>query len=857
MTGLFSKKNILVFTIIVLGLISLAAFVLRIQPVFVLGNNDVLSFAGSDDPMYNLRQIELMLSRFPGYAWFDPMTLYPEGQSIHWGPLFTIISTVAVMVAGAHTRPEIIYAALLVPPVMGAIMVPVVFWLTKRISDGISGLFAAVFIAVVSGQYFYRSYFGYLDHHIAEVLFSTLFVLAYVISLQYIRKNPVSLNRRESLVKPAIYGAIAGITFLLGLYVMTTMLMFALIVAIFTLVLFIWDAYHRRQSDGLLLLNLVLFIVAFIGFFAIGIRMPGTQLDFYTIGQPVVFLVILAGTVVLWLLQRVLSGKSPHLYLGSLIVAGLAILGVLSIAAPEFFSTFIGGFTQFFGQNAYALTVQEARSWTLDDAMRVFQVGLVLMLAGFVVLIVRMKREVRADYLFIFIWALMILYATIQHVRYEYYLAVPVSVLAALFVGYALEKIPVVRRFNQVLDGETEPVTEEKTAPVQGKEKKGGQRAKTPPRTAAVSGGSALLALGAVVLAGLFILISLTSELGAPPIYMDQDWKNSLEWFGANTPDAGVDYLAIYDKNTFQYPNGSYGVMSWWDYGHQITYIAKRIPNSNPFQAGVAGPYGSSSFFMSPDEESAQVIADHQGTRYVITDFAMDTGKFWAMATWYNSSVGVSPYQQIFLVQNPENPAQYQPIQTNAGPYFHTLVSRLHNTDGSMVVPQTVSYIEYRDPGADGYPYPVITRGEAMTPEQAQAMVDAFNKNPVLGTHAAVLSADNFEPTTTIDALKHFRLIHESQGSGAKTTTKDIKNVKIFEYVKGARIAGEGVIEIPLVTDAGRNFTYRQASENGSFNVPYSTGSNIGVKALGNYRITPSGKEVAVSEEAVVGGLSV
>ena len=37
--------------------------------------------------------------------------------------------------------------------------------------------------------------------------------------------------------------------------------------------------------------------------------------------------------------------------------------------------------------------------------------------------------------------------------------------------------------------------------------------------------------------------------------------------------------------------------MSWWDYGHLITYIAKRIPNANPFQAGVAGPNGVGSVF--------------------------------------------------------------------------------------------------------------------------------------------------------------------------------------------------------------------------------------------------------------------
>jgi dolichyl-phosphooligosaccharide-protein glycotransferase len=120
-----------------------------------------------------------------------------------------------------------------------------------------------------------------------------------------------------------------------------------------------------------------------------------------------------------------------------------------------------------------------------------------------------------------------------------------------------------------------------------------------------------------------------------------------------------------------------------------------------------------------------------------------------------------------------------------------------------------------------------------------------------------VISADNFEPTEPLAALKHFRLVHESSGSGAKTATKDIKNVKIFEYVKGARVQGEGVISIPLQSDAGRSFMYAQASENGWFTVPYSTGKNGGTTALGQYTITPLNRTVTVSEEAVMNGLTV
>ncbi len=64
----------------------LTAFVLwlRLLPLFQAGNVDILYLAGSDDPLYNLRQIEQMTRNFPGYGWFEAMTLYPTGQT---GPL--------------------------------------------------------------------------------------------------------------------------------------------------------------------------------------------------------------------------------------------------------------------------------------------------------------------------------------------------------------------------------------------------------------------------------------------------------------------------------------------------------------------------------------------------------------------------------------------------------------------------------------------------------------------------------------------------------------------------------------------------------------------------------------------------
>jgi dolichyl-diphosphooligosaccharide--protein glycosyltransferase len=110
----------------------------------------------------------------------------------------------------------------------------------------------------------------------------------------------------------------------------------------------------------------------------------------------------------------------------------------------------------------------------------------------------------------------------------------------------------------------------------------------------------------------------------------------------------------------------------------------------------------------------------------------------------------------------------------------------------------------------------------------------------------------------TVPALRHYRLVHESPSGVFPNTSggaPDLKYVKVFEHVKGARIPGQGTIALDLVTNTGRTFTYRQESRDGGFVVPYSTqGNPYGVKALGKYRVEGTGLTYDVPEIAVMEG---
>ncbi len=128
--------------------------------------------------------------------------------------------------------------------------------------------------------------------------------------------------------------------------------------------------------------------------------------------------------------------------------------------------------------------------------------------------------------------------------------------------------------------------------------------------------------------------VATAERTGGPP----QGWLEALHWLNDSTPQPSVDYYRIYQKEGFEYPNGSYGVLSWWDYGHWILAIGHRMANANPFQQGIGGgPHhlaGACTFFTALNESYASSIADKLKTRYVITDIEMATGKFYALTAW-------------------------------------------------------------------------------------------------------------------------------------------------------------------------------------------------------------------------------
>jgi dolichyl-phosphooligosaccharide-protein glycotransferase len=842
-------------------LFSLFALWLRLLPMFTMGTTDNLTLVASDDPIYNLRQIEFLLANNLNYQWFDPMTLYPTGSNIYWGPLFPTIIAICCLIAGATTRPEIISVGLIIPPLMGAAIVAIMYYIGKTCGNWKTGLFASGFTAVVTGQFYYRSLYGYMDHHIAEVLFSTLFCLFYMYTVLSEKDTKIDLANIHTYKKTLLFSALAGIAYLLGFFVMPTIILFAMIAGIFTVIQFVIDTHRGRTSEYLLVLNGTIFIIAIIGFLLFGFKSALPELSTYSIAHIYAGLGMIGGTAYLYILQRYLKGKETWYYPVAIAGSALLFLVVLYLASPTLFTLIVVDSFAFFGQAAVTNTVQEARGWTLASAWTTFNYGLILMAGGFLVMVYNNIRNERPEQVFAVIWSLVTLYSTWQHVRYEYYLAINVALLSAVCTGFVLERSwPVIRQmFSGITHApeDTGSKSESEEGPAKRKKQK-----KIHKESSAAHGSSFVIAglsVVVIVVGLLFVYSSVIYSYSGGVSHMtdmNPDWKESMEWMANNTPETGVGYTTYYTKDTFHYPNESYGVMSWWDYGHLITTIGKRIPNANPFQQGVAGDTGAAAYFMATSEDEADSILDKVGTRYIVTDIEMDQGKFWAMSTWYNATENTDPYYDTLLLQQDNS---LTAASLNKQPYYLTMISRLHNFDGSMTDPTVAYYVVTAAPSVYQTAYPVIMDAAAMNLSQATRKAAEYNLNAQAGYSAAVYSPSVMLPLDTVPALQHYRLVHESPTNVFSTTsTHDLKYVKIFEYVKGAHIKGEGIIEVPVVSNTGRNFTWREASVNGEFIVPYSTtGNPYDVKTTGKYTIVGTGKAYDVPESAVMQGLTI
>jgi oligosaccharyl transferase (archaeosortase A-associated) len=848
----------------------------------VFSGNNVI-FSSESDAWYHMMLAKgtvINLQRL----WFDPMTYFPHGTPLHFGPFVSWAITVFSYIFGLghpsmHTV-EVVGAYL--PAVLGALLVFPVFFIGKEIGGKSCGLISALMVAVLPGQLFSRTTLGFTDHHAAEILFSTLTMMFLILALRSGRSMSFEavLKGWSSFKKPLAYSALAGIS--LGLYIdaWSSGFLFEGIILLFILIQSAVDHIKGKNVEYLGVSGAITFFVATLLVLPFVKPYYGFNHYIYSLFHPTILLLGVAAVILFALMSKFIREKGYGKYYYPAALLAVVVVGVLvlTLAIPQFTDTVFTGLNIFSQKTGGAATVGEAAPLlsfqgqvSLANVQTNFPgilpgsiIGFFfstffLALIGMALLIWRYsKRQMPADLLLI-TWSIILLVMTLAQNRFAYYYGINVALLS----GYLA--IVVLQKFG--LDDLESGIKKEKT-----------------PEETPKSNSMHLLKV--VVAALLIFLLLIYPALSTSLIVVkyvggpDSDWLTSTGWLENNTPSPGMNLYEKYQRPSsgqYAYPDTAYGIMSWWDYGHLIETIGHRIPNANPFQQGIGsvtkGVPGSSPFFLAENEtEAEKVLAGldknrslYNNTKYVMIDLDMATGKFHAMAAW--SNIPTSKY--IAAVYQPQG-EQLVPVQIWREPYFRTMTSRLFFGDGSEISEGQGVAIAYRAMELEnGAKYPVLTKSPMINKNYSE-MTAFVNQSRSEGDLADIVAMNPASSAVPVEALQHYRLVHESE---TPVTTSGQKFVKTFEHVPGAVIKGNAAagtnvtIAVPVMTNKERAFIYQQSNvtdSNGEFTlvVPYSTtgpnasGTNFDTKPLGSYRLTVGDRvtDVVVPEEAVMSG---
>jgi dolichyl-phosphooligosaccharide-protein glycotransferase len=835
-------------------------------------STDLSSYSAisSPDIWYNFRQIELMIHHFPQYAWFDPMTAYPLGKSIDWGPLLPFIASSICILFGMTSRHDMMVTVSWIGPLFASFMVPLLYLLGKRIWDWKIGIVSAGLISILSGIYFIESVFGNVDHHFLETFTSTLFCLFYLYTLFYWKTHSSELKKFPILIAGTGFSIFTGILYFIGYLNMPTIILFGFIIAIYTLFQFILDNMNSKRSEYLLFTNIIIFFPVIFLMLIFGIQQPGVSFEQYSIAQIYAISGIIVETILFYYLSYKMKTDKK------LFLLSIPVVLIITVFASRLMlgDVVISQLTTFFGQNPELSTIIESQSWSYVLAFNSYNFALVLASLGFVLLLYELYVKKQQEHLFFAIWSIIIFLSTVQHLRFEYYFVVNIALLSSLCIvsgiitglSWLKPEIGIFKIFTFFPRNNLTPDSHKSQIAVKKNQEKRDKKLHLRTQSQSFQKKAfigAFILVGIILISILTVAISIQQDLKYsinPGQNINNDWVDTLEWLPLHTPDPGVEYFGIYQKSLFHYPNQSYGVLAWWDNGHYITFISKRIPNTNPFQDNVMGSSGAAAFFMADSEYNGSKILDVLGTRYVITDTSITTDKFPSIATWYNSEIGVFPYMKSFYIHDPIQKNKLLKLNGEFEPYFQTISVRLHNFDGSMIKPTNIIYLEYYNENRGGLAYPIVTKSQLLPADDAKKAVDESQADNPNGKNVIVVG-QFLKPLNTIPALQHFRLIHESPGNSSGLAIYDnskadsLNFVKVFEYVPGAHIKGNGVIELKIITNTGREIIYQQESIDHEFIVPYSTQNNpYDVKTNGTYHIIGINREIEVTEEDVLNG---
>ena len=798
------KRHGYLTTVVALALVCGISFLLRVyypfDSVFV---DDWVRFQ-STDPWYHMRHIENLVHNFPHATGFDPYAFYPSGTAVGTAPLFGFQIALFAWVFGAGSPSKEIVEAVgaFFPAVVGALIPIPVYFMGRELGGRGVGFIAAALIAILPGQFLVRTLLGYTDHHAAEILYSTLTMLFLILALRESARKNISFGSVRAkdwpaLRRPLLYSLLTGISLALYLLSWASGAFLVFIILAFVLLQYIVDHLRNRPTDYLCLIGLPAFLVAlliiipFAGSYRLG------DMQQLSLAAGILATLGLSG-ISCFMTRRGWSRAYFVLAIAVLVGIGVALVYV---ADPELFDSVLERMGVAFNPGGTRLTIAEVGGLSASLAWEYFGPAFYMSLISLAVVLYVVIREGAPVLTLLLVWTLIALVATFGQQRFACYLAVNVALLTAYLCWtlfkYAWLRVPGQARASEgavgvTASGERESsskTTRKARRKLRKQARKGIQDSARPqlvsPRT--------LLCVVSLVLVFLVVFypnIQKAVVWANTPRGPHQDWHEALVWMEGNTPEPFSDPALFYETydvpaedQSGSNPSAAYGVMSWWDYGYWITYIAHRVPNANPGQRGIGN---AARFLVAQDESSAMRVLDRAGSKYIVIDLKT------AIPTIEGESAVQSSFPSIAEWAGKDSSEFFEVYYSWQGgkllrmlcyypAFYQSMCTRLYVFEGKAVTPQDsswiISFAEKTD--SEGVEYKEILHAQQFaTYEEAQEYMD---QHPA--SNQRIVSNSPFNSPVPLEGLEHFRLAYKSSTRATKPGVRDVSWVEVFEYL--------------------------------------------------------------------------
>lgn len=381
----------------------ISAFLLRLYAGRLAISDGSVLFYGPDS-YYHMRRILYTVNHFPSTLWFDSYIDYPKGLELTWPPLFDILGAAIALLGGSTYGAEMM--ASLLPPLLGALTVAIIYLAAREMFDTRIGLASAFFLTISSYAVAVNS-FGYIDHHALEMLLLSLIVLSLLLSAKDMR-----------------WSAAAGIFMALLAYTWMGSAAYILMVLIYTIARMSLDLRDGREPPKDLVIAPAIALLLVLPFWSAHWMLPSAIAIFALLGSS------LLGYVIYILSQKRLPWYSlPGIMISFGLILLLAIYALRGGITSVVYTTLVSRLPYIIGGEMSGL-IEEASPLMTMDLVSVLGLNILITLAV-LALVVRRHTYDRKKVLLI-IWTLIALLLTFGQKRFLYILAMNMSILFAV-----------------------------------------------------------------------------------------------------------------------------------------------------------------------------------------------------------------------------------------------------------------------------------------------------------------------------------------------------------------------------------------------------------------------------------------